>query len=413
LHTDVLVAWWFAMLDFDELAPDKSKEKNLKRSPSISLRAKGAFPLLQISASVGKFRARNDSIYREFVSKEVQARTRGDAMARSVEELRRESEGSRAELAATVDRLRERITDTADDIRHKASPQHIKSEVSDYVGQKTRSWIGALKERALENPLQALAAGAVVAVPLVRLARGVPLPLLMIGAGLALTSKTVRNRVEETAGPAKEKAEDLLGRAREFQGQVEEAASSTRSQVGGMADDAQNAAAQAGAGFKDRAAQAFGSVADKASSGVDMAKDAMERLGGAARGGADAAKEAALQAPVRAGEVIGDNAALIGGLGVAIGAIFAAALPSTEAEAKAMGRSSDRVKQAAGEAAASGFEAVKEAAILATDAAAKSMADADLGKHASRMTEGVAEKLKEAADDAVAVAFDPSRNTNT
>jgi hypothetical protein len=71
------------------------------------------------------------------------------------------------------------------------------------------------------------------------------------------------------------------------------------------------------------------------------------------------------------------------------------------------------VKQAAGEATASGFEAVKEAAILATDAAAKSMADADLGKHASRMTEGVAEKLKEAADDAVAVAFDPSRNTNT
>jgi hypothetical protein len=41
------------MLDFDELAPDKSKEKNLKRSPSISLRAKDAFPLLQISASVG------------------------------------------------------------------------------------------------------------------------------------------------------------------------------------------------------------------------------------------------------------------------------------------------------------------------------------------------------------------------
>ena len=49
-------------------------------------------------------------------------------MPRSVEELRRQSEQSRAELAATVDQLRARIAETAEDIRHKVSPQHIKSE---------------------------------------------------------------------------------------------------------------------------------------------------------------------------------------------------------------------------------------------------------------------------------------------
>jgi hypothetical protein len=42
-------------------------------------------------------------------------------MTRSVEELRRESERNRAELATTVDRVREQITDTAEDIRHKVS----------------------------------------------------------------------------------------------------------------------------------------------------------------------------------------------------------------------------------------------------------------------------------------------------
>jgi hypothetical protein len=49
----------------------------------------------------------------------------------------------------------------------------------------------------------------------------------------------------------------------------------------------------------------------------------------------------------------------------------------------------------------------------ATDAAAKSVSDADLGKHASRMTQEMADRLKEAADDVVATAFEPSRNPNS
>ena len=83
-------------------------------------------------------------------------------MTRSVEKLSRDSERSRAELAATVDRLREQISDTAEDIRHKVSPQHIKSEVFDYISHKTESWVEAIKQRAMENPMQAIAAGTAV-----------------------------------------------------------------------------------------------------------------------------------------------------------------------------------------------------------------------------------------------------------
>ena len=64
-----------------------------------------------------------------------------------------------------------------------------------------------------------------------------------------------------------------------------------------------------------------------------------------------------------------------------------------------MGQASDSVKQAAGEAAQSGFEAAKDATMSAADAAAKSLAEADLGGHASRITQNMADKLKEAADD--------------
>ena len=102
-------------------------------------------------------------------------------MTRSVEELRCESERNRAQLAATVDRLREQITDTAEDLRYKVSPQGIKSEVSEFVSRKTHSWLDALKQQAMENPMQAIAAGTAVAVPALRLARGFPLPLLMMG----------------------------------------------------------------------------------------------------------------------------------------------------------------------------------------------------------------------------------------
>ena len=78
-----------------------------------------------------------------------------------------------------------------------------------------------------------------------------------------------------------------------------------------------------------------------------------------------------------------------------------------------MGPASDSVKQAAGEAAQSGFDAARNATMSAADAAAKSIAEADLGGHASRMTQNMADKLKEAADDVVTSAFSPSRNPNT
>ena len=99
-------------------------------------------------------------------------------MTRSVEELRRESERNRAQLATTVDRVREQITDTAEDIRHKVSPQHIKSEVSDFISTKASSWVDSLKQHARENPMQAIAAGTAIAVPILRLARGFPLAII-------------------------------------------------------------------------------------------------------------------------------------------------------------------------------------------------------------------------------------------
>jgi hypothetical protein len=342
-------------------------------------------------------------------------------MTRSVEELRRDSEQSRAQLAATVDRLREQIADTAEDIRYKVSPENIKAEVSGFISHKTHGWMDALKQQAMDNPMQAIAAGTAIAVPAMRLARGFPLPLLMIGAGLALSSKTVRDRAAEAAAPGIDKAREVIGetteRAQSLGDGMRKAMSHAERQAAGMAGETRESAgemADAASGMagdlRDRAAQAADAVADKVRSGVDaaseMAKEHMERV-------RSTATNAASAVPATASKVIRDNAALIGGLGVAIGAILAASLPSTRAEASVIGNASDRVKRAAGSAAQSGFEAAKDTVLSAADAAARRVSEADLGGHASRITEGLTERLKEVADDVVTTAFDPSRNPHS
>jgi hypothetical protein len=138
----------------------------------------------------------------------------------------------------------------------------------------------------------------------------------------------------------------------------------------------------------------------------EVANDTMERARAAA-------SDAAVGAPEKARQVIGDNAVLIGGLGIAIGAIIAASLPATRPEASVLGEASDGVKRAAGDAAQSGFEVAKDAAFSAVDAVAKGVADADLGGHASRITENMTDALKDVADDVVKTALNPSRNPNT
>jgi hypothetical protein len=338
-------------------------------------------------------------------------------MTQSVEELRSEAERSRAELAATVDQLKARMTVTAEDIRQKVSPQHVKSEVSDFISNKAQSWADGLKRQAMENPLQAIAIGSAVAVPVLRLVRGFPLPLLVIGAGLALTSKTVRERASEAAAPALNQAREVMAdaaqRAQSLRSDVGNAVSSARDQGTDMATHAQDAAAGVAEAVRDQAERASSTITDKLKGGIDTANETIERVRSTAKDAAAAAKDAAVTAPAKAGQVIGANAALVGGLGIALGAILAAALPQSRGEAKFMGRVSDNVKQAAGEAAQSGLEAAKDAAMSVADAATKSVADADLGGHTSRMTKNVADTLKEVADDVVTAAFNPSRNPNT
>jgi len=124
------------------------------------------------------------------------------------------------------------------------------------------------------------------------------------------------------------------------------------------------------------------------------------------------AGETLQSAPQTASAFIKDNATLIGGLGLAIGAIVAASLPTTNAEARAAATAGAGARRAAGAAARSGIDAAKQVVVSAADAAVDTVKDADLGQHASRMAGNLADTLKTVAADAVTTAFEPSHNPN-
>ena len=213
----------------------------------------------------------------------------------------------------------------------------------------------------------------------------------MIGAGLALTSKTVRDRAAEATAPVigsvGEMLDDVAERAQGLGSDAKDRLASARSQANVMARDAQDTAAGAVDALRSRAAQATSTVGDKLRSGMDVVKDT---AGGQGRSGHSAAKSSPRhRRQCRADCWPRDRDRRDHRRG----------FPRDRAEAKAMGRASDSVKQAAAEGAQSGFEAARDATMSAADAAAKSVSEADLGSHASRMTQNMADTVKEAADD--------------
>src|SRR5712675_1109852 len=122
---------------------------------------------------------------------------------RSLQQIKRETEQTRAGLTDTVEQLKTSVADTASDIRHRLSPDAIKAEVSDYIKSRGEQLMNDVTDAARRNPMQAVAVGASVAYPLLRMARAIPLPVLMVGAGLffagSKTGQSATRKADEMA----------------------------------------------------------------------------------------------------------------------------------------------------------------------------------------------------------------------
>lgn len=316
----------------------------------------------------------------------------------SVQELQRESERSRAALAATVEQLRNKVGDTTSEIKSRLSPAYIKQEIKDYVREERVSLKQNLQRKAKENPLQAVAVGAAIAYPALGLLRAIPVPLMLIGAGMFFTSQ----RGRQTASDAKVKLDDAVQQSSEKVSElVDTAKSEFDARTAGLRSQASNAADAVGTTADTLASRARAAMHDAS----DAVNETAANVAGSAKAGVaqaadikDAAVQRVAEAKTATADFLKDNALLVAGIGAALGAFIAASLPSSEAENKLFGAGSDKLKDKARQAAAQGIDKAAELAAEAAGAAATAAAREGLS------SAGVQDALKTVTDGVRAVA---------
>jgi hypothetical protein len=388
-----------------------------------------------------------------------------DAMTdtRSLQQIKRETEQTRAGLTDTVEQLRTTVADTASDIRQRISPDHIKAEVSGYIRSRGEQLLDDVTAAARRNPMQAVAIGASVAYPLLRMARAIPLPVLMVGAGLFFAgSKTGQAAAQKATDMASDLSDEVQRRAHDFRDQVGESAAAAKAfasdnldrlrdtvsggtdQVGQAADQVNAAANRVGATLasgsdrlKDKAASLGASAADQAndlkdrtlravgsaaSSVQDIASDAAfsaRRVAGtAADAGLNAVKTArdtASDLTGRAGktllETIEQNPLVVAGVGLLVGALIASALPRSDIEDGLIGDASSSVKKRAQAAASQGIDAAKDAVGDVYDKAARQAEAEGLTPDAlGKTAQDIGQRVRRVAESAVTTAFEPQDN---
>jgi hypothetical protein len=302
--------------------------------------------------------------------------------------------------------------------------------------------------------MQAVAVGASVAYPLLRLARAIPLPVLMVGAGLFFAgSKTGQAASQKASDVAADLSDDVVRRAREWGDQAQDTASAASTyaseqfdrvssavavgtdQVRGVADAAGAAVASNSRKIKDSAAAAGASLSERANSlkdeGLrfagsaaaavqDIASDATaaarSTAGTVADTGMNAARtlgnkasDAADQARKTIFQTIEQNPLLVAGVGLLLGGLIASALPRSEFEDDLVGDTSDMAKRRAQTVASQGFDAAKGAVgeiynETARQAEAEGLTTDGIGQAA----QDIGQRVRRVAEAAVTTAFEPS-----
>jgi Protein of unknown function (DUF3618) len=373
------------------------------------------------------------------------------ANEKSLSDLKRDAEHTRAQLTETVDQLRSRVSETVTDFRERASPDAMKAEVGDYFRTKA----DALVNRARENPLQTAAIGIGVGYPLLKIARSIPAPILMVGAGLYLLgtssgqklSHTVSKKVSAAADGVCDSISSGMDVANKKVHDAQDAAASTFSAARdavasgidnaaqktaglgssslnqlkvGAASLADSAAVSAG-GLRQRVGGALAATSDAMSASVastgstvrDRAGDAVEFGSQAAEFGTtaglklrDQAVEASQKVSSGMSDIIQRNPLLFGGLGLTVGMIIASALPKSDIEKNIMGDASADVRKRANALASQHFDSVKSLASeaiagIADHVSQEGLTPADL----NNATEDFGRRVRKVAESASEAAF--------
>ncbi len=284
------------------------------------------------------------------------------APSKSLDQLERETERNRAELVGTVDALRATILGEVEDMRRKVSIGYVKSEIGDYARDTASAWNVRLRRGVRDNPLRSVAIGAGLAVPLWKMGRSVPMPLLLIGAGIALTRPATRNAI----GDATVGATMAGDRSLQAVGGVWNTIKATGTQAGQHVASSLGTARQT---VHSAAQDAASRVGDVLGAGTSAVSGLADKGGAMVRGGADKASGAgdhvtrtAVRTQSAAMDLFHRNPMLVAGAGLAVGALLAAIMPTTEIEGQLLDKVAPDLKQKAANLIDQGYEAASDAA---------------------------------------------------
>lgn len=334
---------------------------------------------------------------------------------------------SSAEIERDVERTRDRLRDTLETLRDRASPGQIFEQVLDYARESGAPEMMRNMGRAMRDN---------------------PMPLLLIGAGIGWMIFADRRgnggRRDNgggsydygddhdygrrwTAGPDGRRRGTTMRRERQS-GHAAlvagEAASGVREGVSGAAERV----GEAVSGIADSARETAGQVGEMASSTyrrvTRAAGSAGESLSSVAEGARGYAADARHQADRGLRWLLHEQPLLLGALGLALGAAVGALVPGTETEDRWMGETREDVLGRARETAEEGYESLKDRASHLAGQAGEATGEAGSGisdavRNAARgARESVSQAAKDMADqaksalDEVGRTGDPRRPAN-
>ena len=243
----------------------------------------------------------------------------------STEQLEREAELSRAQLAASLDELR------------SITPGRVMDEILGYAKSGSAELLRGIGSQVVEHPLPATLIGAGLAwLIMSNSANG-------SSGGAAYPDRTRASSAEswfpETGRSASATAEGMRDRAGSAMQDVKESAQSAMSNMGARLDTTSDMVRERALSIGDSISDAYGAVADRVSSTASSVADTAASI--------TPSQDELVRAAQRVWDFCKDPPLVVAGLGIALGAALGAAIPQTGAENRLMGEAADSLKDKA------------------------------------------------------------------
>jgi hypothetical protein len=285
-----------------------------------------------------------------------------------------------AEVEAEVEASRNDLDRNVEALKQKMTPGQIFDEATRAAGGAGQQIAAKFLEQAKANPM----------------------PLAVIGAGLAwlmMSNGSSSRRESDLYG-------DTYGETRSF--------ASTNAGFGDYEDAEFGESGHSGTSLAEKASDAVSDVKDKAQGVIAGVRDKLSSAkGSAADGGRSAAQgltSAAQSVRQKAGQfgqhaqrrvtdTLDSEPLMLAGVGIIVGAAIGAALPRTETEDRVLGSARDRMLEKGKGLAQTGMEKASAAAQATYDAAKSELQNTDDGRDAAQRLADAARSGVQAAQE--------------